>query len=118
MELRLNLGAYLTRQNITAYRLAQAAKGKVARNTVYDLARRPAQRIDLTTVGRVIKVLESITGEPVRLDDLIEGVEQRPQRHLALIGLLDDPVYGRDTSERIDELLDLATVADVDAKAG
>ena len=46
MEWRLNLGGYLQRHHITPYRLMKAVEGRVSANTVYTLARKPAQRID------------------------------------------------------------------------
>ena len=65
MTLKLNLGSYLEQHNITAYRLVKEVEGRVAPNTVYALARRPAQRIDLTTVGVLMKALEQLTGKKV-----------------------------------------------------
>ena len=72
MTLRLNLGQFLKQHGITAYRLVNEVKGRVAPNTVYSLARRPAQRIDLNTVGEVMKALENLTGQKVQLVDLLE----------------------------------------------
>ena len=71
MELRLNLGGYLQRHGLTAYRLAQAVEGRVSPNTVYTLARKPAQRIDLSTVGEVLEALSRLTGEPVSITDML-----------------------------------------------
>lgn len=72
MDLRLNLGGYLQRHGLTAYRLAQAVEGRVSANTVYTLARKPAQRIDLSTVGEVLEALGRLTGEPVSITDMLE----------------------------------------------
>ena len=72
MELRLNLGAYLQRHRLTAYRLAKEVEGRVSPNTVYTLARRPAQRVDLSTVGEVLAALGRLTGEPVSITDMLE----------------------------------------------
>lgn len=72
MELRLNLGGYLQRHQITPYRLVKAVEGRVSPNTVYTLARKPAQRIDLSTVGEVLAALGRLTGEPVSITDLLE----------------------------------------------
>ncbi len=72
MKLRLNLGGYMQRHQLTAYRLAQAVEGRVSANTVYSLARKPAQRIDLSTVGAVLEALGRLTGEPVSITDLLE----------------------------------------------
>ena len=70
--MRLNLNRYLKRHGVSAYRVVKETAGKLAPNTVYDLARKPAQRIDLQTVGEVMTALERITGEVVTLDDLLE----------------------------------------------
>ncbi|MHA0044362.1 hypothetical protein [Deinococcus sp. PEB2-63] len=75
MELRLNLGGYLQRHQLTAYRLAQAVEGRVSANTVYTLARKPAQRIDLSTVGEVLEALGRLTGEPVSITDMLEEAQ-------------------------------------------
>lgn len=92
MELRLNLGAYLERRQITAYRLAKEARGQVAQNTVYDLARKPARRVDLFTVGRVLTALTRLTGEEVHIGDLLEEVpEASPQAAAGLAALRLDP---------------------------
>ncbi|BDP43777.1 hypothetical protein DAETH_37460 (plasmid) [Deinococcus aetherius] len=69
IRLRLNLGGYLQRHGLTAYRLAQAMEGRVSANTIYTLARKPAQRIDLSTVG---EALGRLTGEPVSITDMLE----------------------------------------------
>lgn len=75
MTLRLNLGQYLKEHGITAYRLVQEMEGKVASNTVYGMARRPAQRIDLQTVSEVLQALQRVNGKPVRITDILEDVQ-------------------------------------------
>ena len=70
MTLRFNLGKYLDRHQISAYRVVQVSK--LSPNTVYSLARQPAQRIDLDTVSAVLAGLETITGQAVPITDLIE----------------------------------------------
>ena len=75
MTLRLNLGSYLERHHITAYRLVGEVKGRVAPNTVYSLARRPAQRIDLRTVGELLHALERLTGQKVEITEMLEEVQ-------------------------------------------
>ena len=72
MELRLNLGGYLRRHEIKTYRLVKAVEGRVSPNTVYTLARRPVQRIDLSTVGNLLEALGHLTGEPVSITDMLE----------------------------------------------
>lgn len=75
MTLRLNLGNYLQQHGISAYRLVNEVKGRVAPNTVYTLARRPAQRIDLETVDELLHALGRLTGEKVELGEMLERLE-------------------------------------------
>ncbi len=88
MTLRLNLGKFLAAHNISAYRVVQVSK--LAPNTVYALARKPTKRIDLDTVSAVLAGLETITGENVQLNDLIEDTDSEPTavvnpKHAALL---------------------------------
>ncbi len=76
MTLRFNLGNYLQQRQITAYRLVSEVQGKVAPNTIYSLARKPAQRIDLKTVGEVLRALERLTGNRVEITDLLEEAQE------------------------------------------
>ncbi|UQN09426.1 helix-turn-helix transcriptional regulator [Deinococcus sp. QL22] len=75
MGLQMNLGAYLERRGITAYRLVKATEGRLAAATVYGLAARPAQRIDLATVGTVLEALSELTGSPVQVQDVLETLD-------------------------------------------
>jgi hypothetical protein len=68
--MRLNLGGYLQRRQLTPYRLVK--ESGLAQATVYNMARAPAQRVDLDTVNAVLKALRRMTGEPVTMDDLLE----------------------------------------------
>jgi hypothetical protein len=87
MTLRFNLGKYLERHQISAYRVVQVSK--LAPNTVYTLARQPAQRIDLDTVSAVLAGLETITGQPVLITDLIEEMDTNlPNSNPKLAALL------------------------------
>lgn len=70
--LRLNLGGYLKRHGLTPYRLVK--ESGLAQATVYNMARTPAQRIDLDTVGTMLDALRRMTGERVTVDDLLEEV--------------------------------------------
>ena len=79
MTIRLNLHRFLERHAISTYRVVKETSGTLAANTVYDLARRPAQRIDLDTVGAVVTALERITGEPVTIQDLLEFNDESHQ---------------------------------------
>jgi hypothetical protein len=71
---KFTLKRYLDINGLTAYRLAQAARGRVSRGTVYALARGTAGRVDLGTLGAVITTLEELTGEPVTPADLLQVV--------------------------------------------
>jgi hypothetical protein len=73
--LRFHLKPFLERHHITAYQLARATKGKLSESTVYGMSRAPLQRIDLSSVKIVMTALEEITGECVRVEDLIEDVQ-------------------------------------------
>ena len=90
MTLKLNLGSYLEQHNITAYRLVKEVEGRVAPNTVYALARRPAQRIDLATVGVLMKALEQLTGKKVEFAEMLED-KPSPLAHLQVAD--EAPVY-------------------------
>lgn len=68
--LRLNLGGYLKRHGLTPYRLVK--ESGLAQATVYNMARTPAQRVDLDTVGTLLDALRRMTGERVKVDDLLE----------------------------------------------
>ncbi|GBF07209.1 XRE-family like protein, component of toxin-antitoxin system [Deinococcus aerius] len=72
MTLRLNLGRYLQEHDISAYRLVQEVKGRVAPGTVYSLARKPAQRIDLDTVAKILQALERVRGQKVEITEMLE----------------------------------------------
>lgn len=78
MTLRLNLGQYLKNHGISAYRLVQEVGGSVAPNTVYGLARKPAQRIDLGTVSHILRALERVRGQRVQIADMLEDVPDTP----------------------------------------
>lgn len=105
MTLRLNLGRYLQEHNISAYRLVQEVKGRVAPNTVYSLARRPAQRIDLDTVAKILQALERVQGQKVEITEMLEDVQESAPASPTLDSLLAQlppmdpatfPVFKRD----------------------
>ncbi len=77
MKIRLTLGAYLERHDISAYRVVKESRGKLAQNTVYAMARKPAQRVDLDTIGEVLTALERIQGQPVGIMDVLD-VQEKP----------------------------------------
>ena len=80
MSLQLNLGAFLARQGISAYRLVKATEGRLAPATVYSLASKPAQRIDLETVGTMLEALSELTGTEVHVQDILEPLDASSQQ--------------------------------------
>lgn len=112
---RLNLGKYLLAHGITPYRLVKASG--LASNTVYALARQPAQRIDLETVSTILATLEQLTGQSISLTEVFEvtptsagpSSAMLPKGHpdllLELSGLFNDPDGPNDVSSRVDEYL-------------
>jgi len=74
MGLQMNLGAFLQRRGISAYRLVKATEGRLAPATVYGLASKPAQRIDLATVGTMLEALSELTGTLVAFQDVLESI--------------------------------------------
>jgi hypothetical protein len=78
MIYRLNLNKFLENHAISAYRVVKETTGQLAANTVYDLAKRPARRIDLQTIGQVLGALERITGETITINDLLEISPETP----------------------------------------
>jgi hypothetical protein len=123
---RLNLGKYLSAHHITPYRLVKASG--LASNTVYALARGPAQRIDLETVSTILATLERLTGQSVGISEILESTPSAPitassissgrvsaglpKGHpdllLELEGLFNDTDSPTDVSSRVDEYLALA----------
>lgn len=78
MKLRLNLGGYLASNGLTAYRLVQESRGTLAQNTVYAMAKKPAQRIDLDTVARILETLVRVQQKEVAITDLLEVTIEPP----------------------------------------
>ena len=77
MQIRVSLDRYLERHNLSAYRLANELKGRVAQGSVYAMTRsKTVKRVDLKTLSGVLEALERITGEPVTPNDLLEIVEE------------------------------------------
>lgn len=73
--LRVSLDRFLARHNLTTYRLMKETEGRVARGSVYALARGgEVKRVDLETLGEVMSALSRLTGETVTPNDLLEVV--------------------------------------------
>ena len=86
--IKLRLNQYLEKHQLSAYRLVKETKGKVARGSVYALARGDMQRVDLITLNSVMDALESLTGEAPSFDDLLERIEAGEEEILEA-GLVD-----------------------------
>jgi DNA-binding Xre family transcriptional regulator len=87
MNVRVSLDRYLRTKNVSAYRLAQETAGRVARGSVFALARgERVKRVDLETLGEVMDALERITGHPVTPNDLLEVAPTKDQ-HLTAAGV-------------------------------
>ncbi len=85
-----NLGKYLQEHGLTAYALVKEVEGKVPASTVYGLARKPAQRIDLPTVYTLLDALERLQGEKVDIEEVVERLgqaEATPKRSAAIPNL-------------------------------
>ncbi|WP_424950581.1 hypothetical protein [Deinococcus sp.] len=107
MTMQLNLGAFLTRQGITPARLVRATEGRLAPATVYGLASRPMQRIDLQTVGTVLDALSELTGREVHFQDVLEPLteagQQRRQEARSRIGAPRRQGHFQGSSEAVPE---------------
>lgn len=82
-----NLGKYLQEHGLSAYALVKEVEGKVPASTVYGLARKPAQRIDLPTVYALLDALEKLRGETVEFTAMIERTE-KPKESYATVTVL------------------------------
>lgn len=76
MKMRLNLGDYLSSNGLTAYRLVQESRGTLAQNTIYAMAKKPAQRIDLDTIAKILETLGRVQQKQVDITDLLEVIEE------------------------------------------
>jgi DNA-binding Xre family transcriptional regulator len=68
--MRWTLKDYLARHDLTAYQLAKATGLSV--NTIYPLARGEAKGIQLETLQTLLDALDELTGERVRITDVLE----------------------------------------------
>jgi hypothetical protein len=79
LSIRWRLHDILKANNLTAYKLEQALRGNVSRNTVYRWAREKPQLLDLGALPFVVEALTRLTGQPVTPNDLLEVVEEPAQ---------------------------------------
>jgi DNA-binding Xre family transcriptional regulator len=105
--LHFNLKPYLERHKITTYRLAKDSG--ITASTLYGLARKRTQQIDLATVSRIIDSLQRLTGRKVSITDLLENTNETASINPKLTALLKNakpfevtstPTW---TSEELDE---------------
>jgi hypothetical protein len=89
-EVRWKLADYLEAHKLTPYRLAKQLGSTTRMNTVYRLARRGQEptRVDLVTLATVMEGLRKLTGEEVKLDDVLEFVPS-PERDAEAAAWLD-----------------------------
>ena len=87
MLIRVSLDRYLERHNLSAYRLANELKGRVAQGSVYAMTRsKTVKRIDLETLTGILQALERITGEAVTPNDLLEVIQEPESDPMLLEG--------------------------------
>ncbi len=96
--IKLRLKQYLAKHQLSAYRLVKETKGKVARGGIYALARGDMQRLDLDTLDSVMEALESLTGEDLSFNDLLERVEPE-EKEILETGLVDLTAAIRDIEQ-------------------
>lgn len=108
--IKWKLKSYLDTHGLSAYKLIQ--ESGLASNTIYEMARGESESASLKTLESVIKALREVTGEEVRLEDVVEIVDEEtaPEgesepNYLALVGLIDDPDSPGDISQNVDKYL-------------
>lgn len=75
MSVRWRLADFLEQRSLSAYALGKAM-GTSYMNTVYRLARRGDEptRVDLPTLSNVLDGLRKLTGEDVKITDVLEYI--------------------------------------------
>lgn len=112
--IRASLDRFLSRHNLSANRLASATEGRVARGSVFAMARgETVKRVDLQTLSHVRDALEQLTGETVTVDDLLEVVPD-PQPDAETDRLMLDAAAA-ELAERLAELEADQDPADLEA---
>ena len=71
------LAEFMREHDVTAYELAMKLGGHTKMSTAYRLADadKPPTRVDLETLGSVIKGLSEITNTSVQFSDLLEFID-------------------------------------------
>jgi len=76
MQIRVRLDQFLANNNLSPSRLASSLRGEVSQTAVYALCRADkVKRLDLHTLAGVLGALRLMTGKDVRIDPLLEEVE-------------------------------------------
>lgn len=68
---RWKLREYLHDHGLSVYKLTQAASGQLSANGIYKLAR-GTTTVQLETLSVLIETLQTLTGQPVSVADLLE----------------------------------------------
>lgn len=71
--IQLTVRDFLDQHDLSVYRVVEAAKGRVARSTLYALAAGEVSRVDLRTLGAVATVLQELTQQEIEVSDLLKA---------------------------------------------
>ncbi len=106
--MRWTLADYLERHNLNANQVAMRAS--LSPNTVYPMARGDMRRVDLKSLEAVLLALRDMSGEQVRIGDLLELEDKREADAPweALSGILDALNMPSDGAVNHDRYLDEA----------
>ncbi|UCH24644.1 MAG: helix-turn-helix transcriptional regulator [Trueperaceae bacterium] len=112
--IKVKLSAYLEREGITVYQLAQRVEG-LSPKSVYTYAN-GTRNPSLDSLDKLVTALRELTDKPVEVSDLLEyqqedraqGRDAKPSTWQTLAGLCTDPDAPRDMSLNHDRYLDEA----------
>ncbi len=76
-QVRLNTKQLLEKRNLTPYRIWK--ESKLARATVYALAKNKGERADFHTLGVFVNTVERLSGVPVTPNDLLEVIPEKTE---------------------------------------
>ncbi len=68
------VGQFLEQNGITPYKLSEKTRGRISRNTIYEIARADTKQVKLETLDTLISTLRVMTGKSVQITDLLEYV--------------------------------------------
>ena len=113
------LKSFLDEHGLSANAVSERTKGKLARNSVYNLLKAP-RSVRLETLDALIPALEEMTGQRVSVTDLLEyepddGPLDDP--FTALIGAFDHPDAPADMSTRHGEYAAAALQESLDGRS-